>query len=256
MRSMLSIRACGIGLALLSGVPASAEELTISTTIGFESRYVFRGIQFAETSFQPAINLGYGGFYGFAWANLPIGDDDLVVTPGGEELDLVGGYSAALNDFVTYDIGFTYYTFPDAASGFFDVLKENKGGGGANTFEPFVGFTFSAPLTPKLYFYRDVYLDTFTVQGTLSHSIPLAEKWSADLSGYAAYVFDDDPGGDYLYGVASANLTYAFSDDSSVYLGARFGGSDIAGGSIIDDSIAGTTKSSGFWWGVGFTSAF
>lgn len=256
MRSPLSACVLGIGLSGLSLFSASAEELAISTTVGFESRYVFRGIQFAETSFQPAINLSYGNFYGLAWANLPVGDDDLVVTPGGEELDLVAGYSASLNNFITYDIGITYYTFPDAASGFFDVLKEDKDGLGANTLEPYLGFSFSTLLSPKIYFYRDVYLDTFTIQGTAAHSVPLAEKWSIDLSGYVGYVFDDDAGGDYYYGVASANLAYAFSDDSSIYLGVRYGGSDIPGGSIIDDSIAGTTKSSAVWWGVGFASDF
>lgn len=256
MRSMLSTCVLGVGLSLLSGVPASAEELAISTTVGFESRYVFRGIQFAETSFQPAINLSYGNFYGLVWANLPIGDDDLVVTPGGEELDLVAGYSASLSNFITYNIGITYYTFPDAASGFFDVLQEDKNGLGVNTLEPYIGFSFTTLLSPKIYFYRDVYLDTFTLQGTASHSVPLAEKWNVDLGGYVAYVFDDDAGGDYLYGVASANLAYAFSDDSSIYLGVHYGGSDIPGGSIIDDSIAGTTQSSGVWWGVGFASDF
>jgi opacity protein-like surface antigen len=68
------------------------------------------------------------------------------------------------------------------------------------------------------------------------------------------YVIDDDPA-DYLYGVANANLSYQFSDDSSIYVGARFGGSDIPGGSFIDDSIAGTAMSSGFLWGIGFSSS-
>lgn len=256
MRSLLTACAFGLGLTTASLIPAAAEELGISTTIGFESRYVFRGIQFAETSFQPSINLSYGNFYGFAWSNLPIGDDDFVVTPGGEELDLVVGYSAPLNDMFTYDVGLTYYMFPDAMSGFFDLYREDGDGRGSNTLEPYIGFTFSTFLTPKIYFYRDFNWDTFTIQGAVTHSFPLTEDWSFDLTGVLAYVFDDDPGGDYLYGTGSANFTWAFSDDSSVYLGARFGGSDIAGGSIIDDSIAETRKSSGFWWGIGFSSTF
>ena len=62
--------------ALCLATPAYAESLSVSTTVGFESRYVFCGVQFAETSFQPAINIGYGNFYGGAWLNLPVGDDD------------------------------------------------------------------------------------------------------------------------------------------------------------------------------------
>jgi uncharacterized protein (TIGR02001 family) len=244
-------------LAAQSSLQAvSAEELSVSTTVGFESRYVFRGIQFAETSFQPAINLAYGNFYGGAWLNLPVGDDDLVVTPGGEELDLFAGYSAPLGEGLTFDVGVTYYTFPDLASGFFDLYEEDGDGLGANTIEAYAGLSLEAPLSPTLYVYRDFNFDTFTIQGGVSHSIPLSEEFSFDIGGTLGYVVDDDAGGDYLYGAATADLSYAISDDSSIAAGVRYGGSDIAGGSIIDDSIAGTFKSSGFWWGVGFSSEF
>ncbi|MBB5517728.1 TorF family putative porin [Amphiplicatus metriothermophilus] len=243
-------------IAVMAGsTAAKAEDLSISTTVAFESRYMFRGVQFAETSFQPAVNLGYGGFYLSAWLNLPVGDDDLVVTPGGEELDLVFGYSADLNEFVSVDVGVTYYTFPDLMSGFFDTFDEEDGTG-ANTVEPYVGLSFALPLSPSVYLYRDFMFDTFTVQGSASHSFPLSEKLSFDLGGVLGYVVDDDDGGDYLYGHATADLSYAVSEKSSIYLGARYGGSDIDGGSVIDDSIAGTFKSSGFWWGLGFSSDF
>lgn len=240
---------------LASAAAAKAEDLSISTTVAFESRYMFRGVQFAETSFQPAVSLSYGGFYANAWLNLPVGDDDLVVTPGGEELDLVFGYSTELNEAVSVDIGVTYYMFPDVMSGFFDTLDEEDGAG-ANTLEPYVGVSFALPLSPSVYFYRDFMFDTFTLQGSASHSFPLSEKLSFDLGGVLGYVIDDDDGADYLYGHASADLSYAFSEKSSIYLGARYGGSDIDGGSVIDDSIAGTLKSSGFWWGLGFSSDF
>ena len=237
-------------------VSAHAEEFGVSTTLGFESRYVFRGVQFAETSVQPAVELSYGGFYGGVWFNLPVGDDDLVVTPGGEELDLYAGYTAALGDGWSYDVGVTYYTFPDLASGFFDIFEEDGDGLGANTVEIFAGLSLDAPLSPTLYFYRDFMFDTFTIEGGVSHSVPLTEKTSFDIGGALGYVIDDDAGGDYLYGAASADVSYALSDDASLAAGLRYGGSDIAGGSFIDDAIAGTTKSSGFWWGLSISSSF
>lgn len=243
-------------LGALAWGSAAAEELTVSTTVAFESRYIFRGIQVAETSFQPAINLGYGNFYGGVWLNLPVGDDDLVVTPGGEELDVFAGYSFALNDTISLDTGFIYYTFPDLASGFFDTFSEDGDGLGANTFEWFVGAKFTAPFSPSFYVYRDFNFDTFTIQGSASHSVPISEKTSFDLGGTVGYVFDDDGGTDYLYGSLSADISYALSDNGSISLGGRYGGSDIAGGSFIDDSIAGTTQSNGFWWGVGFNASF
>lgn len=245
----------GVAFACVSA-GAQAENFGVSTTLGFESRYVFRGVQFAETSVQPAVELSYGGFYGGAWFNLPIGDDDLVVTPGGEELDLYAGYSAELGDGWSYDVGATYYTFPDLASGFFDIFEEDGDGLGANTVEIFAGLSLDAPLSPSLYVYRDFMFDTFTIEGGVSHSVPLAEKTSFDFGGSIGYVIDDDAGGDYIYGAANTDVSYALSDDASVAAGVRYGGSDIAGGSFIDDSIAGTTKSSGFWWGLSISSSF
>ncbi len=242
--------------ALAASTAASAESLSISTTVGFESRYIFRGVQFAETSIQPAINLSFGNFYLNSWFNLPIGDDDLVVTPGGEELDLAAGYSAPLNDVINYDVGVTYYTFPDLASGFFDVFEEDGDGLGANTLEPYIGLAFDVPLAPSVYLYHDFFFDTTTIQGNASYSFPLSEKTSFDLGGYIGYVIDDTGGTDYLYGAASAGLSYTLTDDGSIHTGVRYGGSNIAGGAFIDDSILGTSQASGFWWGVGFSADF
>jgi len=249
--------ACAAAISFMAITPAMAEELSVSTIIGFESRYIFRGVQFAETSFQPGINIAYGNFYGGAWLNLPVGDDDLVVTPGGEELDLFVGYTGVFDDAFTYDVGVTYYTFPDLMSGFFDVFREDQPGQpGANTVEVFAGLSFNGPLSPSIYGYYDFYLDSFTVEGGAEHSIPIAEGWSFDIAGSVGYVVDDDAGGDYLYGNVSGDIAYAISDDSSITAGVRYGGSDIPGGAFIDDSIAATTMSGGFWWGVGFSSEF
>jgi hypothetical protein len=253
---MLRSLACALALSA-TALPVAAESLEISTTVAFESKYLFRGVEFAGTSFQPAVNLSYGNLYLNAWLNLPIGDNDgPPFEPFGDELDLIGGYSFPLSEVVSVDLGFTYYMFPDATSGFFDVWNEDKGDTGGNTFEPFVGISLDIPLSPSVYVYHDIFLDTTTVQGNASYSFPLSEKASFDLGGYLGYVIDDAGGTDYLYGTASANLSYALSESGSFYGGVRYGGSDIAGGSVIDDYVAGTTKSSGFWFGVGFTSSF
>lgn len=235
---------------------ATAEDIGVSTTLAFESRYIFRGVQFAETSVQPAVEISFGGLYGGAWFNLPIGDDDLVVTPGGEELDLFIGYTAQLNDAVAYDVGATYYTFPDLASGFFDTFSEDGDGLGANTVEAFAGLSFQGPLSPSLYVYRDFMFDTLTIEGGVSHSFPLSAETSFDLGAALGYVVDDDAGGEYLYGGVTADLSYVISEDAALSGGVRYGGSDIAGGSLIDDSIAGTRKSSGFWYGLSLTANF
>jgi len=249
-------RAALLALSFLgASATAHAGELGVSTALGFESRYVFRGVEFAQNSVQPSVELSYGGFYGGAWANLPIGDDNI---PFGDELDLYFGYGGALSDIVSYDFGLTYYTFPDASSGFFDLFEEDGDGLGVNTLEIYGGLSFDTVLAPSIYLFRDFNFDTFTMQGDVSHSFPLSEKTSFDLAGQVGYVIDDDAGGDYLYGVASADVSYALADNASAYVGVRYGGSDIAGGSLIDDATAAlsTTQSSGVWWGVGISADF
>lgn len=256
MRRKLPCLTSVLCLAAAFAGPASAESISATTTFAVESRYLFRGIQFADTSFQPAATLGYEGFYGTVWLNLPIGDNPLWTTPSLLELDIVGGYSTALSDFATIDVGVTYYVFPELAAGFFDIYEEDGDGLGSNTIEPYVGVAFTAPLSPKIYLFHDVMLDTFTVQGSLAHSFPLGGEWSVDPSGIVGYVIDDGASPDYLYGHASLNLTYAFTEEASGYVGVRFGGSDIAGGSVFDDLVAGTLDPVGVWFGAGFTASF
>lgn len=251
------MRTALLGLAAATvSTAAFAGELGVETTVGFESRYVFRGVQLQEASFQPAVSLSYGNLYGGAWLALPVGDDDISY---GDELDLFAGYSAALGDAVSYDVGFTYYTYPDSQSGFFDTFEEDGSGLGSNTLEIFGGLSFDAiPLSPSIYVYHDFMFDTTTLEGGASYSFPLAESTSFDLGGSLGYVIDDDAGGDYLYGAATADVSYAFSDNASFFVGVRYGGSDIAGGSIFDDTTPPTvtTKASGFWFGLGFTAGF
>ncbi len=256
MRRQLPCLAAAVVAASAIAGPASAESVSVTTTFAFESRYLFRGLQLADTSFQPAVTLGYHGFYGTVWLNLPIGDNPLWLAPSTREMDIVAGYGAALSDFVSVDVGVTYYTYPEAANGFFDIYEEDGDGLGANTIEPYVGVAFTAPLSPKVYLFHDVMLDTWTVQGSLSHSFALGGDWSLDPSGIVGYVIDDGAGADYLYGHASLNLTYAFTEEASGYVGVRFGGSDIAGGSVFDDLIAGTLDPVGVWFGAGLTANF
>lgn len=82
IRKTIALCAAAVTASAAATTAAHAESIGVSTTVAFESRYIFRGVQFAETSFQPGIELSYGNFYGGAWLNLPVGDDDLVVTPG------------------------------------------------------------------------------------------------------------------------------------------------------------------------------
>ncbi|MEL7028545.1 MAG: TorF family putative porin [Pseudomonadota bacterium] len=238
--------------ALLAGAggAANAEELSISATWAYESEYIFRGVQFSDSSFQPSLDISYGAFYIGAWAALPVGDNDVAF---GDEIDLYAGYGFDISDLVSADVGVTYYTFPDAASGFFDTLDEEDGTG-ANTVEPYVGFAFAVPLDPSVYFYYDFMFDTFTLQGDAGYSYPLTDEASFDLGAYVGHVFDDDDDADYTYYGVSADVGYAFADNASGSLGVRWGGS--SEDTFFDDINDGTVQDNSFWWGLSFGAGF
>lgn len=253
MRAVIASIAFACGL-----IPAfaKADSVSISTALGVESRYLFRGVQLAGTSLQPSATISWKGFYGSLWGNFPIGNENFFIQPEWQEIDYIVGWSGPVTALVSIDVGLTYFTYPNRDDGFFDLYREDGSGLGFDTLEPFIGASFAAPLSPKLYVYHDFDFDTTTVQGALSHSIPVAARLSVDLAGLIGYVFDDDGGTDYLYGHATANLAYALSDSASLYGGVRFGGSDIPGGSVFEDSTLGVRDSSGFWFGIGLTAKF
>lgn len=234
---------------------SSAESLALTGTAAFESRYLFRGLQLSEESFQPSVTLAKSGLSATAWFNFPIDNED-PASRRAEEIDFVLDYSKPVSDVVTIGVGLTYYTYQERDRGFFDTFAEDGDGLGANSLEPYVSVAFAAPLSPKVMLFHDVNFDTTTVQGAVAHSIPLADKTSADLSGFIGYVFDDAGGVDYLYGQATANVTYKFTDKVSAYAGGRFGGSDVPGGSLLRDASIGTRRSSAVWFGAGLTLAF
>ncbi|MEM8936173.1 MAG: TorF family putative porin [Pseudomonadota bacterium] len=241
--------------ALAATSSAAYAEVGLSTSIAYESKYVFRGFQFADSSIQPGIDLTYGDFYLGSWFNLPVGDD---TGAGTTEMDIYGGYGGSLSETLAYDIGFTLYTFPDSASGFLDLLSEDDGTGN-NTFEIYGGVSLDAPLSPSLYVYHDFNFNTVTIQGGVGYSFPVADKTSFDLGGTVGYVVDNDDDADYLYGAVTADVSYAFSDDSSIFVGGRFGGTatpTALGGTFWASESGDATENTAFWWGLGFSSDF
>ena len=208
-------------------------QLSISSTFAFESEYVFRGVQFADESFQPSVELSHGGFYIGTWVNQPI------VDPGAaflNEVDFYGGYGFSLGEVISVDIGATYYWFPEEPTS------------ADETREPFIGLSADVLFTPTVYFYYDFDLDTFTAELSASHSIELSdtlEGSTLDIGIYGGFVVPDTGGGDYNYFGGSIDWGYAFTEYASFSIGIRFTATDIS-----------AARDSNFWWGAGFSAGF
>ncbi len=246
----LAAGALAMGLTAFAATGKAHHDLSVSTTWAFESEYIFRGVQFSETALQPDLNFTYGNFNLGAWASVPVGDDDVAF---GDEIDIYGSYSFGLSETFSSSVGFTYYIFPDAASGFFDTLDEEDGTG-ANTFEINGSIAADVFLSPSVTLYYDFMFETVTLEGSIGNSFSLYDALSLDISGTLGHVFDDDEDSDYTYYMSNINLSYGFTEDVAGYVGVRYGRS--SEDFYFDDVIEGTFQNNSIWFGFGLSAGF
>jgi len=101
-------------IAMTSLLAASAISFQASATDGLSANvaatnnYLWRGLE--QTGGDAAISGGIdyatdAGFYTGTWVSNAW---------GGTELDLYGGFSADINESMSYDVGFIYFAYPDA----------------------------------------------------------------------------------------------------------------------------------------------
>lgn len=118
-----------IGLAVsVLGVWVPALAVDLSTNIGFNSEYLYRGIPQEKSSLYGGLDLEAGGFYLGTWG-ADVGD--------GLEIDYYGGYGFEVGDF-NFGVGGTIYTY---TGDFDDTYKEVNLSAGWNflTFDAAIG---------------------------------------------------------------------------------------------------------------------
>lgn len=225
---------------------AHAGDVTVDVSVDYVSEYVFRGVSFANTAVQPAISVSKGGFTLGAWASTGLGETSAIA---GDEIDIYGSYGWDVNDTVSASVGATVYHFPQSGD-LFDFDSDTLG----STFEVSAGLGFNTVLSPAITAYYDLTLEAFTLEGSLSHSYPLAESVSLDFGLTGGFVTADGPG-DYQWGTGSASLSYSFNDSSSVYAGANY---TLNSDDLLDFPTANdiTPTDNLFWAGVGVATSF
>ncbi|MBL9214869.1 MAG: hypothetical protein JNG83_05290 [Opitutaceae bacterium] len=212
--------------------PAEAATSSYSVTVDFPyaSKYVFRGIQYAEGSFQPSVKVTAGSAYIGLWTNQP------VTSNIDNEIDVFAGYGFKLSDTWSLDVGATLYYYPE--------LDESSGLD-ETTFEGYVGLNGTVgAVTLGIYAFNDFTLDTFTVQGTAGYSIPMGDSASLNLLATLGNVSPD--GGDsYVYYGLGATIPYKLTDSATFNVGGQWASHDLDG---VDDSHV--------WVTVGLTVTF
>ena len=182
-----------------------------SSSIASVSEYVFRGVSLGGASLQPSTEISTDiGITVGAWYSAGLGSDSSVQA---DEVDLYINYSLPFDGPVSFDVGGTYYHYPQSGSLF------ETDGGAAGSYEVYgsVGFSEFA-LSPAATVYYDFTLENLTLEGSIGHTLPLPrEGWTADL-GLTAGLVDPDEGSGYEWGTATVSLNKAVTDSISFYL--------------------------------------
>ena len=98
-----------VALSVLAaaGTTANAGDISVSVSTDYVSEYVFRGVSFANTAVQPAIEVSKGGFTVGAWASVGLGETSAAA---GDEIDIYGGYGWNITEALSASVGAVSYT--------------------------------------------------------------------------------------------------------------------------------------------------
>ena len=103
-------------IALMGGtsLTSTAVHAEVTANAAATSNYLWRGQE--QTGGDAAISGGIdyaneSGFYAGTWASNASWADEMTY-----ELDLYAGFGGDINESVSYDVGYIYYAYPDAAS--------------------------------------------------------------------------------------------------------------------------------------------
>ena len=104
-----------ISALALTGMASTTAFAEVTANAAATSNYLWRGQE--QTGGDAAVSGGIdyaneSGFYAGTWASNASWADEMTY-----ELDLYAGFGGAINENVSYDIGYIYYAYPDAASG-------------------------------------------------------------------------------------------------------------------------------------------
>jgi len=142
--------------------PVAGDQVTINTGVDIYSRYVWRGLDIANTpSIQPSLSAGYGGFEIGVWGAYTLSNE----ASESDEVDFWLGYTVPLKNSASVQLLITDYYFPNAGIDFFnfndhDAVDDNSlPDPGAHTLELGLSFTGPESFPVTLSGYVNVYND-------------------------------------------------------------------------------------------------
>lgn len=229
-----ALLAGGTALTAADATSATSEaKYAVTVDFPYVTKYVFRGQTIAKDSIQPSVEVAAGDFYTGVWNNTPLRNEhDGNVS---KELDFYAGYTPKLTDNLKADLGATYYWYPRVHSPV-----------SSHSFEVFGGLNLAmGNFTPGVYVYRDLHLDTWTVQGAVGYSVPLKSAGtSLDFNATIGAV-SPDHGEAYDYYSVGVTLPVKLSDAVKLNFGLTYTENDLDHG-----------RDPGLWGTAGIVASF
>jgi len=232
------LAALGAAAGLHAQDPKSSYSVT--TDFAYTSKYVFRGVEAAGSSFQPSVEVTMQDFYLGLWTSQPITKHQ------DNEIDVYGGYKYKVNENLSLEAVGTYYWYPEAKG--FSTRKSYEGGLGAT-------YTVHG-ISATVNYYHDFKLKSNTVQGSLGYSLPIESIGaSLDLTGFYGTVSARDwaPDGpavireSYDYYGLDASIPYKLSEKATFTLGGHW---------THNRGYFADSGDSNVWWTAGVTVGF
>ena len=208
--------------------PAGDPFLYAEVSVGYESTYLFRGVDFGDNAPWGGVDVGANVAPGVtfdvgAW----------YINPGqagfGDELDLYAWLNFSVGP-ASVGIGGTYYYFPE---------------GGGDAWEPGItlGFDLGYGLELGVGYYYDLEAEGSYVETSLSKEIPITDSVSFNIGGGISF-------GDDYYGVSSFNHAFVTAGPSialtdfatlDIYIGGNFPLEDLSDAGEDDDVHGGAS---------------
>ena len=247
MKKSLSILAAllvgAVTLSAEDAAPAApaAPSLSLNSSFGYESKYLFHSVQYGEGIITPSVNAFYGNFYVGTWFAIPIENEN----NWSDEMDLYGGYNIPVGDLLSIDVGLIHFSYNNCVS---DFLAPD------NSTQANLGFNFHTLLNPSLYFTRDFDCLTYGIELKLSHSFQLGKGFSLDMRSNMGRTWGEDGYTDYSFWGVQTDLTYTIKPGVTFSAGPRYAGSTEK--YYIGKSTDPDPKKNALWYGLNFVANF
>lgn len=254
MKQILTIVAllgllAGSAFAANTAAKSWTDGLSINSSVGYESEYVFRGVRLNHNSLVTSLEGAYKLYNGSLYAGV-LNHDGLSSTYGLSQLYV--GYKLPVQDKFTADVGYTFYW----------ATQNNSVPNHSN--EIYAGVTYNGLyVNPSAYIYYDFDQSALTAELSGKYSLDLAKYgWantSLDLGAYVGGVSSGDLLAGYanskihdgyaFYG-ATADLVYSFNKTTAASVGIRYGGNNDG------NSIMVQNNEDSFFWGAKVSAGF